>query len=84
MAILLVALQAGLRASELINLRLRDVALGVGAHIRCKGKGRKERATPLRRETAKLLETWIKERRGEEDPPLFPTIRGRSPEARCA
>ena len=74
--VLLIALQAGLRASELIGLRRCDVVLGVGAHIRCEGKGRKERATPLRRETAKLLEAWIKERRGEEDQPLFPTMRG--------
>jgi len=74
--VLLVALQAGLRASELIGLRRCDVVLGVGAHVRCEGKGRKERATPLRRETAKLLEVWIEERRAEKDEPLFPTMRG--------
>lgn len=73
--ILLVALQTGLRASELIGLRCRDVVLGVGAHIRCDGKGRKERCTPLRRETAALLEAWLKDRRGG-DQPLFPTMRG--------
>jgi integrase/recombinase XerD len=55
-AILLVALQTGLRASELINLRCKDVVLGTGAHIRCYGKGRKERCTPLRRDTVSLLE----------------------------
>lgn len=54
-AILLVALQTGLRASELTGLRCRDVVLGVGAHIRCDGKGRKERCTPLRRETVTTL-----------------------------
>ena len=54
-ALLLLALQTGLRASELINLRCKDVVLGTGAHIRCIGKGRKERCTPLRRDTAKLL-----------------------------
>ena len=63
-AILLVALQTGLRASELVGLRCKDVAPGTGAHIRCIGKGRKERCTPLRRDTAKLIETWLKERRG--------------------
>lgn len=73
--ILLAALQTGLRASELIGLRCRDVVLGVGAHIRCDGKGRKERCTPLRRETAALLEAWLKDRRGG-DKPLFPTMRG--------
>ncbi len=75
-AILLVALQTGLRASELIGLRCRDVVLGTGAHVRCDGKGRKERCTPLRRDTVKLLEVWLKERRGESDQPLFPTTRG--------
>lgn len=74
--VLLVALQTGLRASELIGLRCQDVVLGVGAHIRCDGKGRKERCTPLRRETATLLEAWLKERRGAADRPLFPTMRG--------
>src|SRR5271169_1598056 len=55
-ALLLVALQTGLRASELVGLRCGDVVLGTGAHIRCIGKGRKERSTPLRRDTAKLLQ----------------------------
>ncbi|MGH9197139.1 MAG: tyrosine-type recombinase/integrase [Acidimicrobiia bacterium] len=74
--ILMVALQTGLRVSELINLRRRDLVLGSGAHIRCEGKGRKHRCTPLRRETAKTLEAWIKERACADDEPLFPTIRG--------
>ena len=75
-AILLVALQTGLRASELINLRCKDVVLGTGAHIRCDGKGRKERCTPLRRDTVRLLEQWLRERRGGDDQPLFPSMRG--------
>jgi integrase/recombinase XerD len=74
-ALLLVALQTGLRASELVNLRCGDIVLGTGAHIRCLGKGRKERCTPLRRDTVKLLQTWLKERRGDADHPLFPSIR---------
>ncbi len=74
--ILLVALQGGLRVSELIGLRCGDVVLGTGAHIRCLGKGRKERCTPLRRDTAKVLQTWLKERRANSDQPLFPSMRG--------
>lgn len=74
--ILLVALQTGLRSSELINLRPQDVVLGAGAHIRCEGKGRKQRCTPLRKETVKLLEAWVKEHQAAKDGPLFPTIRG--------
>lgn len=74
-ALLLLAVQTGLRASELVGLRCGDVTLGSGAHIRCIGKGRKERATPLRRETAKVLAVWISDR-PDENRPLFPSIRG--------
>ena len=74
-ALLLLAVQTGLRASELVGLKCGDVVLGGGAHVRCMGKGRKERATPLRRETAKLLEAWIGTDK-DESRPLFPSIRG--------
>lgn len=74
-ALLLLAIQTGLRASELVSLRCGDVVFGTGAHIRCMGKGRKERCTPLRHETAKLLAGWIGNRRDESEP-LFPSIRG--------
>lgn len=75
-ALLTVALQTGLRASELINLRRSDIMTGTGAHLRCEGKGRKQRATPLRRETLQVLETWLKERGGGDADPLFPAQRG--------
>ena len=74
-ALLLLAIQTGLRASELVNLKCGDLVPGSGAHIRCMGKGRKERATPLRRETAKLLAAWIGDDK-DENKPLFPSIRG--------
>jgi integrase/recombinase XerD len=74
-ALLLLAVQTGLRASELVGLRCGDVVVGSGAHIRCMGKGRKERATPLRRETVKLLAAWIGNDT-EGSSPLFPSIRG--------
>ncbi len=75
-ALIILALQTGLRASEIIGLAVRDLVAGAGAHIRCIGKGRKERCTPLRRETVKVLEAWLGERGGNPDDPLFPTIRG--------
>ena len=75
-AILMLALQTGLRASELINLRRCDIVAGTGAHIRCEGKGRKQRCTPLRRETLKVLEAWLREGAGAESDPLFSTNRG--------
>jgi integrase/recombinase XerD len=75
-ALLDVAVQTGLRVSELTGLRNQDVELGTGAHIRCTGKGRKERATPLSKTTVAVLRVWMQERRGEPTDPLFPTRRG--------
>jgi site-specific recombinase XerD len=75
-AMLVVGLQTGLRASELTGLRNCDVELGTGAHVRCWGKGRKHRATPLRPRTVSVLRTWMKERAGRPEDPLFPTRRG--------
>ncbi len=74
--ILTIALQTGLRASELINLQCCDVVLETGAHVRCEGKGRKQRATPFRRETVLVMKNWLKERCGSGHDPLFPTLRG--------
>ena len=76
--LLLVAVQTGLRASELIGLRCEDVQLGAGAHVRCHGKGRKERCTPLRKDSAAALRAWLKERGGEPTDPVFPNQRGGS------
>ena len=75
-ALLDVAVQTGLRVSELTGLRNGDVELGAGAHVRCRGKGRKERSTPLGRDTAAVLRVWMQERGGAADQPLFPTRRG--------
>jgi integrase len=75
-ALLLVGVQTGLRVSELIALRRADVALGQGAHVRCSGKGRKLRATPLRRDVEKVLEAWLRERPSAPDTPVFATRRG--------
>ena len=74
--LLLVAVQTGLRASELTGLRCEDVQLGAGAHVRCRGKGRKERCTPLRKDAAKALRAWLAERCGEPNDPVFPNQRG--------
>jgi integrase/recombinase XerD len=76
-ALLLVAIQTGLRASELTGLICGDVHLGCGAHLSCRGKGRKERITPLTVTTVAALRTWLAERSGQPTEPLFPTRRGR-------
>jgi site-specific recombinase XerD len=76
-ALLLVAVQTGLRVSELTGLTTGDVHLGPGAHVRCHGKGRKDRATPLTRQTITVLRAWLAERGGGPGDPLFPARTGR-------
>jgi len=75
-ALILLAVQTGLRVSELTGLRRRDVVLGAGAHVRCEGKGRKERCTPLRKETARVLREWLSESPDDPAGPVFSSTRG--------
>lgn len=75
-ALLLLAVQTGLRAAELTSLRCQDVVLGTGAHVQCQGKGRKLRCTPLRKDTVAALRGWLRERQCQPCDPVFPTTRG--------
>jgi len=75
-ALLVVAIQTGLRVSELTGLRHQDASLDHGAHLRCDGKGRKERCTPLTTQTATVLRAWMRERHTPPDAPMFPSRRG--------
>ena len=75
-ALLLVAVQTGLRNSEIRALRRQDVELNPGRHIRCVGKGRKTRATPLRPDAAAVLKEWLARQTGAPTDPLFPSTRG--------
>lgn len=74
--LLTVAIHTGLRVSELTGLVRGDIELGVGAHVRCTGKGRKERTTPLTRNTAKQLDAWFRDRHLAVDGPVFATAAG--------
>ncbi len=76
-ALMLLAIQAGLRVSELTSLNCRDVTLGTGASVRCEGKGRKQRAVPLTSPAETLLRAWLRERAGHPGDPLFPTCQRR-------
>jgi site-specific recombinase XerD len=76
--LLLMAVQTGLRVSELTGLRCQDVVLGSGAHVRCQGKGRKERCTPLRKDAVAALGSWLSERNAQPSEPLFPNAQGGS------
>ncbi len=75
-AIILLAAQTGLRVSEIIGLNCQDVVLDNGAHVRCKGKGRKERCTPLHKESVIIMRSWLRERNCEPSEPLFINARG--------
>ena len=77
-ALLLVAVQTGLRVSELTGLRCQDVVLSDTAYVQCRGKGRKERSTPLRKEAATVMSQWLRERNGQPEAALFPNARGGS------
>jgi integrase/recombinase XerD len=76
-AIQLVFVQTGLRVSELAGLLRGDLTFGVGANVRCMGKGRKQRSTPLLANTVAVLRDWLEERRGAPDDPLFPGPSGK-------
>jgi integrase/recombinase XerD len=70
------AVHTGLRVSELTAVRCGDVAFGAGAHVRCIGKGRRERCTPITKQLARLLADWVHDRHAEPDYPLFPNRGG--------
>jgi site-specific recombinase XerD len=75
-AFLLVAVQTGLRLSEMTGLKREHLILGTGAHVRVIGKGRKERCTPIAKSTLAVLKAWLQElQRGDEDV-LFPSAKG--------
>ncbi len=75
-ALLILAIQTGLRLAELIGLRRCDIVITSGAHVRCYGKGRKERCTPLTKQTIAVMKNWLKERKGADDDVVFPNARG--------
>jgi integrase/recombinase XerD len=74
-ALLVLAIHTGLRVSEIVGLRARDIVLGPGAHVRCQGKGRKERCTPLRG-AVPAVRDWLHEQRFGPTDFLFPSRRG--------
>jgi integrase/recombinase XerD len=75
--LLTLAIQTGVRVTELTSLCCQDVHPGTGPHVQIAGKGRKQRATPLTAQTVAVLREWLRERAGQPDQPLFPTCRGR-------
>jgi len=75
-ALLTLAVQTGLRVSELTSLTTRDIHTGTGAHVTCMGKGRRHRATPLTPTTLTVLEPFLTERASRPGDALFPGPHG--------
>ena len=73
---MLLAVQTGLRLSEITGLKREDIILGAGAHVRVIGKGRKERCTPIARSTLKVLKGWLREPQRGDGHVLFPNFKG--------
>ena len=73
-ALLLLAVQTGLRLSELTGLDRDAVVVGRDAHVRCFGKGRKERCTPLTKHPVHLMQAWLKEPSRNSSQALFPNL----------
>lgn len=73
---LLVAMQTGLRLSELTGLKREDLTLETGPHIRVVGKGRKERCVPLAKQTVMVLKAWLREPARGQMEIVFPNARG--------
>jgi integrase/recombinase XerD len=76
-ALMALMVQTGLRVSETIGLRLADVDLNGPCHVRCSGKGRKQRLTPITAPVAAILRDWTNERKASPKEPLFPNSRDR-------
>lgn len=74
--LLAVAISTGLRVGELTGLRVSDLSLSIAPHVRCTGKGRRERVTPLSKPTAKQLSAWLQQRNALPSDPTFPSRTG--------
>jgi integrase/recombinase XerD len=68
----------GLRASELIGLRLDDLKLQPQPSVLIHGKGRRERCLPLWKTTTAALRAWLAARGTMPVPELFVSARGES------
>ena len=75
-AFILVAVQTGLRLSEMTGLKREDLIVAAGAHVQVIGKGRKERCTPIAKSTLAVLKAWLRERQRGDDQVLFPSAKG--------
>lgn len=76
-AMLHLAYAAGLRASELLAVRMDDFPDGSFSSVRILGKGCRERVLPLWKETQCAIRAWLAVRPGRVGPELFLNRDGR-------
>ncbi|MBS0349759.1 MAG: tyrosine-type recombinase/integrase [Proteobacteria bacterium] len=74
-ALMLLAIRTGLRVSEIISLRWDNIIFGSASHVRCIGKGRKERTTPLTKKTASVMKSWLSENKSNSENLVFTNAR---------
>ena len=60
-ALLLTMYNTGARVSEICTLQCSHISFGENTSVHLHGKGRKERAVPLWKKTAKTLKAWFNE-----------------------
>jgi site-specific recombinase XerD len=77
-ALLLLAVETGLRVSEISGLTREKITVTAGAHVDVTGKGRKQRVTPFCKRTARVLRDWTKEPIKCNATALFPNAKGGS------
>lgn len=70
-AMLVLAIQTGLRISELRSLTCIDLHLDTGPNVTCVGKGRRTRATPLTPTTTAVMKVYLQERMTRPGDALF-------------
>ncbi|MGH3907951.1 MAG: site-specific integrase, partial [Pseudonocardiaceae bacterium] len=74
--LLATAYNTGARVSELTGLRVRDVLLNRQTAVHLHGKGRKQRAIPLWKNTATQLRAWLDKISPAPETPVFPNRAG--------
>jgi site-specific recombinase XerD len=73
----------GARVSEIIGVKVGDVVMGESACVHLRGKGRKQRSTPLWKSTVQEIRAWLKHNPGlDVDAALLPNRDGQ-PMTRC-
>ncbi|WP_334018304.1 tyrosine-type recombinase/integrase [Alteromonas sp. S015] len=75
-ALLLTALSAGLRCSELCTLTIADIDLQTGRLLVASGKGRKQRIVYVNRQATEAIQAWLAIRTNKPGPLFVRILKG--------